>query len=192
MQTSPHDLEQALNEVSASSAGGSPFLLSYGLTFFITAVLSLFLPLPTSALIAMFQGAAALPLAFWLEGRLGTKRMSSGNPLRQLSGQMAVSQALGLPALIAVYSLNPGLIPLVLASLGGVHFLPYAWLHRSRVYIYLAVAVSLGAYLIQLLLPSNEFSVILFYVAIVYWAAVLPVFRSARRLTGEARGRKES
>ncbi len=79
---------------------------------------------------------------------------------------MAVSQALGLPALIATYSLDPDLVPLVLASLGGVHFLPYAWLQRTRVYIYLAVVVAIGAYVIQVLLPANEFTVIMLYVAL--------------------------
>ena len=45
----------------------------------------------------MFQGGVALPLAFWLERRMGTGRMQADNPFRALSGQMAMSQALGLP-----------------------------------------------------------------------------------------------
>jgi hypothetical protein len=176
------DLGHALDDVSASSAGGSPFLFAYGLTFCATAMLSFLLPIRTVAVIAMFQGAVALPLAFWLERRLGLKKMAADNPLRSLSGQMAVSQALGLPALIAIFSLDPGLVPLVLASLGGIHFLPYAWLQRSRVYIYLAVAVSVGAYGIQVILPAHEFTTILFYVALLYWAGAILVYRKAARL----------
>ena len=179
MSDFPRDIDYALDDVSASSAGGSPFLLSYGLTFCATAILSFFLPLQTVAVIAMVQGAVALPLAFWLERRLGLKKMASDNPLRSLSGQMAGSQSLGLPALIATYSLDPDLVPLVLASLGGVHFLPYAWLQRSHVYIYLAVAVSVGAYVIQVILPANEFTVILCYVALLYWVGAILVYRKA-------------
>jgi hypothetical protein len=108
--------------------------------------------------------------------------MAADNPLRSLSGQMAVSQALGLPALIAIFSLDPGLVPLVLASLGGIHFLPYAWLQRSRVYIYLAVAVSVGAYGIQVILPAHEFTSILFYVALLYWVGAILAYRKAARL----------
>jgi hypothetical protein len=78
--------------------------------------------------------------------------------------------------------LDPDLVPLVLASLGGVHFLPYAWLQRSRVYIYLAVAVSVGAYVIQVILPANEFTAILFYVALLYWAGATLLYRKAVRL----------
>jgi hypothetical protein len=182
MSDFPRDIAYALDDVSASSAGGSPFLLAYGLTFCATAILSFVLPIRTVAVLAMFQGAVALPLAFWLESLLGLKKMAPDNPLRSLSGQMAISQALGLPALIATYSLDPELVPLVLASLGGVHFLPYAWLQRSRVYIYLAVAVSVGAYVIQVILPANEFTVILFYVALLYWVGAILVYRKAARL----------
>jgi hypothetical protein len=82
---------------------------------------------------------------------------------------MAVSQALALPALIVSYSLNPRSIPVVLAALGGVLFLLYAWLHRTRLYIYLAVAVSIGSFLLQLVLQSAAFSSILFYVAAIYF-----------------------
>jgi len=180
-----NDLRQALNDVSASSAGGAPFLIAYGATFVITAVLSFFLPRPTAALIAMFQGGVALPVAFWLERRMGSRRLAADNPLRPLSAQMAMSQALGLPLLIVAYSLNPGAIPVMLASLGGVHFFPYAWLHRTQSYIYLAAAVSIGGFVLQLILGSNAFSFILLYVGVVYWAASPLLYRHAARLVQE-------
>jgi hypothetical protein len=177
-----NDLNRALHEVSASSMGGAPFLMAYGATFLITALLSFLVPRPTAALIAMFQGGIALPIAFWLERRLGAGRMAPDNPLRSLSVQLAMSQALGLPLLILVYSLNPGGLPLALASLGGVHFLPYAWLHRTNLYVYFAVAVSIGAFAIQLCLAAKAFSLVLLYVAVVYWLAVPLVYRHAKRL----------
>jgi hypothetical protein len=180
-----NDLKHAFDEVSASSAGGAPFLIAYGATFMITAILSFFLPRPTTALIAMFQGGIALPVAFWLERRMGSRRMSADNPLRSLSAQMAMSQALGLPVLILVYSLNPGGLPLALASLGGVHFLPYAWLHRTRIYVFFAVAVSVGSFIIQLILASGAFSIVLLYIAIIYWVTTPFVYRHAARLASQ-------
>jgi hypothetical protein len=134
----------------------------------------------------MFQGGLALPAAFWLERRLGSRRMSPGNPLKPLSGLMAVSQALGLPLLIVVYSLNPRAIPVALAALGGVHFLPYAWLHRTRLYTVLGIVLSLGAFAIQAALAANAFTYILFFVAAVYAAAAPLVYRHAARLVKEA------
>jgi predicted PurR-regulated permease PerM len=70
-----NDLRKALNDVSASSAGGAPFLITYGATFFITGILSFILPPSITALIAMFQGIVALPVAFWLERKMSSKRM---------------------------------------------------------------------------------------------------------------------
>jgi hypothetical protein len=180
MNTITHDLELARQDIGMSSAGGSPFLISYGLTFLTTAVVSLFLDVRIVALIAMFQGGVALPLALWLERRLGRKRMSSNNPLKPLSAQLAMSQALGLPALIAVYSLDPKLVPLALASLGGVHFVPYAWLHNTRTYIYLAVAISVGAFAIQVTLRTHDLEAILFWIAAVYLVAAGSILRRYR------------
>ena len=186
MQKRANDLEQALDEVSASSAGGAPFLIAYGLTFLITAIFSFFIPKPIAALVAMFQGGVALPIAFWLERKMGSRRMASDNPLRELSVQMAMSQALALPALILVYSLNPNGLPLALAALGGVHFLPYAWLQRTRIYVGFAVAVSLGAFVIQILLAANTFSFILLYMAVTYWATAPLVYRHAANVVRAA------
>jgi hypothetical protein len=113
---------------------------------------------------------------------MGKKRMTPDNPLRSLSVQMAMSQALGLPALILVYSLNPLGIPLALASLGGIHFLPYAWLHRTRIYIYFAIAVSMGAFAIQIWLAKNAFSYILLYMAVTYWITMPFVYTHAKKM----------
>jgi hypothetical protein len=177
-----NDLNQAFDEVSASSSGGAPFLIAYGTTFLITAILSFFLPRSTSALIAMFQGGVALPAAFWLERKMGSKRMAKNNPLRELSVQLAMSQALGLPLLILAYSLNPNSLPLALASLGGVHFLPYAWLHRTKIYSFFAFAVSIGAFAIVLGMGmSASFSYILLFVAVVYFVTTPLVYRNAKR-----------
>jgi hypothetical protein len=184
MTDTRNDLDQALNDVSASSAGGAPFLIAYGATFILTGILSFFIPVRTAALIAMFQGAVALPVAFWLERKMGSKRMQPDNPLKALSGLMAMSQALGLPALIIAYSLNPIIIPAMLAGLGGVHFVPYAWLHRTRVYIILGAALSIGAFILLSAAVLREWVVpiTLLYVGLVYWIAAPLVYRNAAEL----------
>lgn len=177
-------LEDAFAEVSASSAGGAPFLIAYSATFIVTGILSYILPAQTVALIAMFQGGLALPLAFWLERKLGRGRMSATNPLRSLSAQLAGSQALALPALIVVFTLNPRAIPIMMAALGGVHFLPYAWLHRNRLYLALAAMLSLGAFALQLFLGPAAFHIILLYTGLLYATAAPFMVRKAAQLSG--------
>ena len=105
--------------------------------------------------------------------------MAADNPLRALSVQLAISQALALPALIVAFDMNPRSIPVIIAGLGGVHFLPYAWLHRTKLYIALAIAIAFGAFGLQLLLGPAAFHTILFYVGMVYWLAAPFFYRHA-------------
>jgi hypothetical protein len=181
--TNPYnDLTYARDEVSASSAGGAPFLICYGITFLVTGILSFFLPRDVSALVAMFQGGVALPVAFWLERRMGTKRMSSENPLKDLSAQMAMSQGLAIPFLIVVYTINPAQIPVVMAGLGGVHFMPYAWLHRTRIYIILGSVIAIGSFMLVLGLQDQAYNFILLFVGASYLVASPLVYQHAKKV----------
>lgn len=182
----PGALDSARDEISASSSGGAPFLIAYGTTMLGCAALSLVLPRDVVALIAIFQGGVALPAAFWLERRLRVRPVSPDNPLTPLSIQLAMSQVVALPAVIVADSLDPDYVPVVLAAIGGGHFLPYTWLHRAQAYATLAVAVSLGGFAIQLALHTQAFPVILAYIGICYWIAAPTVFRLARRLAAAA------
>jgi hypothetical protein len=161
-------LRAALDEVSARSSGGAPFLFAFAGSLLICAVLGFVLPLETAALILMFQGNVALPVALFLERRMGTRRMAKDNPLRPLSVQLALSQVLALPAAFLAYSYHPALVPAALAAIVGCHFLPYAWLQRTRAYAVLAVAVSIGAYALTMVLKRGAFSWVVLYMAALY------------------------
>jgi hypothetical protein len=175
-----NDLDAARADVSASSAGGAPFLICFGVTLAACAVASFFVDRKTAALLVMFQGSIALPAAFLLERVMSRKTMAADNPLRALSIQMAMSQVVALPVVIAMYSLSPGGVPLAMASIGGGHFLPYAWLQRTRAYIVLGVAVAVGAYAIQMALGARAFPWILFYMTACYAVAAPVVYRRSR------------
>jgi hypothetical protein len=181
------DFKYARDEVSASSAGGAPFLISYGCTFVLTGILSYFLAREISALIVIFQGAVALPAAFWLERSMRESWMSADNPLRNLSTQLAISQALAIPFLIVVYNINPGQIPVVMAGLGGVHFLPYGWLHRTRIYVALAAIISIGSFTLVLGLQTKAYEIILIFVGLCYWIAAPLVYRHAKQMKSMAK-----
>jgi len=119
---------------------------------------------------------------------MGTKRMSVDNPLRTLSAQLAISRVLALPFLIVVYNIGPGQIPIVMAGLGGVHFMPYGWLHRTRIYVALAVVISIGAFALVIGLKTQANAYILLFVGVVYWVAAPLVYRHAKRIVAEAEG----
>ena len=176
------DLDVARDDIAASSAGGAPFLICFGVTIFLSAIASLFVAREPAALIVMFQGNAALPAAFWLERRLALRSMTPGNPLASLSIQLAMSQIVAFPIVIATYSFAVGAVPLAMASIAGAHFLPYAWVHRTRAYILLGVAVSGGAMALQILRGGRAFTWILVLMSACYWITAPIVYRKAVRL----------
>lgn len=180
------DLDRARDDISASSGGGAPFLVAFGVTLLASAIASWFLPRSTAALVLMFQGNLALPAAFWLERWMRARIMTPGNPLQSLSIQLAMSQIVAFPVVIVAHDMNPGAVPIAMASIAGGHFLPYAWLHRSRVYIALGVAVSAGALALQIALGAAAFSWIPAFMAGCYFVAAPLVYRDAKRLTAAA------
>ena len=127
-------MNEARTTASATAAQGAAWLIAFGITLSIAAVFSFLLPLAEVAvLVAVFQGGVALPLAFALERRLGTAPMAQDHPLRSLSVQIAMVQIVALPAVIMMYTQNPALVPAVFAAIGGAHFLPYVWLHQTKI-----------------------------------------------------------
>jgi hypothetical protein len=177
------DLHLARHEVSQSSAGGAPFLLAFGSTILICGIAAFFLTQEQAALALMFQGGIALPAAFLLERWMGWGSMAGDNPLRSLSVQLAMSQIVAFPVVIAMYDLRPAGVALAMASIAGGHFLPYAWLQRTNLYVWLGVVVSAGALVIQMALGGRGFPFILFHMTGCYWVGAWLVYRAARRLT---------
>ena len=178
-----NDLNRARTEVSQSSAGGAPFLLCFGATIFACALAGFYLPPKTAALLLMFQGGVALPAAFLLERRMGWGPMAKDNPLNALSVQLAMSQIVAFPIVIAVYDWQPAGVALAMASIAGGHFLPYAWLQRTNVYTVLAVAVPAGAIVLQIAMGGAALPIILLWMSLCYWVAAPLVYRAARRIT---------
>jgi len=176
------DINHARAEVSASSSGGAPFLFAFALTLGLTGIAGFWLDVRLTALITLFQGNAALPLAFWLERRMSSVRMSDANPLKPLSVQLAMSQIFALPAVIIVFQFAPFAVPAAMASVGAAHFLPYAWLQRTNLYIGLSVMAALGPVVLALALGSEAAPWTLLFLSGVYCVTAVLIRRRARAL----------
>lgn len=179
-------VNEARRSASASAAAGAPWLVAYGLTLSVVAVLSFVLDTRTAALATLFQGGVALPLAFALERRLGRGAMAADHPLRSLSVQLAMVQIVALPAVIMLYPDHPELVPAALAAVGGAHFLPYVWLHETRIYLVLAIAVSLVSWVLSGVFGADAHRAVLVWWAACYVVAAVALLRLARRRTGVA------
>ncbi len=143
------DISTALRDVTASSHRGLAFLLAFGICWILCGVAACWLTPRRAALVVLCQGTIGLPLAFLLQRWLGFPPADPSNPLTPLAIYLATSQLVALPAVFFVYRHMPAHVPAVFASILGAHFLPYVWLQQSRVYFGLAIAVSVGPWIVS-------------------------------------------
>lgn len=138
-------------DVRRTSLGGFPMLLTASIAWLICASLTYLLPVRTAALVFFFQGIVLMPIGLWLLPKwLGLPALPRNHALAPLLIQCAAVQSLMLPAVIAVYSVRPQLVPMAFAAVVGGHFLPYWWIQRSKAYLWGAVIVALGPWLLTL------------------------------------------
>lgn len=181
MSATHNDLHRARVEVTASSAAGAPFLGAFALTIFLSGLCALWLPVKTAALVLMFQGNVALPVAFLAEKRLAWGTMAKDNPLRSLSAQLAMSQLAAMPVVLIVWSIAPQATGAALGSIAGAHLVPYAWLHRTAIYVWSALVVSIGTFAMVVALEQDALPWSLFLMAGAYAATAILLYRHARR-----------
>lgn len=153
------------DEVSVRSRGGFPFLLAFGSTWLVSASLALVLPVEEAALVFLFQGGVGVPLAFALEKVFGTG-VPRDNPLTPLLVQVAMSQVPASLAAALIYLADPFYVPAGLAAIVGGHFLPYAWVHASKLYLLMGVCVAVVPFALVLALGENSFYLVGFAVGL--------------------------
>ena len=158
------DIQLALNDLAASSRRGAAFLIAFGTTWLACGLLAYLLPPADLALVVMFQGALAVPMAFGVQKLLGFPEGAPENPLTSLSIYLGMTQAVAIPAAVLTYARTPTFVPAVFAAIVGAHFLPYAWLQQTRVYVVLSVDVSVGSWVIMALLGEDGYRIVPWFV----------------------------
>lgn len=139
-------LESSLHQLAAQNRSGVAFLGAYGVTWLVCALLWRRAGEGRAALATLFQGVVALPVALLISALIGgmADRPVSGL-VTQLSILVACSQLLVLPLLVVLFTRRKyTAIPVLFALGGALHFLPYAWLYRTPVYLAMSVAIALG------------------------------------------------
>ena len=147
------DLTESLHDLAILNVYGISFLVAYGLTWIATGLLWTRLGSRSAAFCTLFQGMIALPIALGMSfaiGAFGQERPVDAS-ITELSVYIAMSQLLGLPALIflivrEMYSLTP----YVFAVICSMHFMLYTWLYQTPVYVVMAVAISVGTTVVML------------------------------------------
>jgi formate/nitrite transporter FocA (FNT family) len=102
-------------------------------------------PIPRAVFYSFFLTGPVFPVGVALTKLAGGNLFSKSAGLTSLGLLLAALQMFFWPIIGLVFVLSPAWTPWAMAILFGSHFLPYAWLHRSRAYAFLSgsVAVSL-------------------------------------------------
>ncbi|PWD51192.1 hypothetical protein C8046_11575 [Serinibacter arcticus] len=140
------DLGSALAELADANYSGAPFLGAYGVTWLVCALLWHTRTPRVAAFATLFQGTVALPVALGISAALGMFDERPGGPLlAQLGVLVSMSQLLVLPLLIVLVTQRRyTAVPLVFAITAAIHFVPYAWLYQSVLYLVMPVVVAVG------------------------------------------------
>lgn len=140
------DVEAVLIELAEINHRGAAFLLAYGTTWLVCAVLWRVVAPRYAALVTLFQGMVALPVALGASAWLGMfDARPGGAVITQLGILISMSQLLVLPLLIVLAARGRHtVVPLLFSLAGAIHFVPYAWLYQSLLYILMPVVLAVG------------------------------------------------
>lgn len=153
------ELVDALSRLAEQNVSGVAFLAAYGLTWLACGVIWARATARVAAYATLFQGLVAFPLALGLSALIGAIGEDRPVPaeITQLSVLIGTSQLLGLPLLIyLVVKRDYALVPLVFATITAIHFVLYAWLYQTPIYIVMAALIALGTTTVMLTVSADK------------------------------------
>jgi len=178
-------LLQLQGEIITSAKRGYPILVSASFFFVLIAILAQVLSERTLGLVCIFGMMVIFPVGVLLGRVFGARVLTTDNPLGNLGGLVAGTQAFFIPVFIVVYQFVPQYLPLTVGLLGGAHFLPYAWIYKSRAYVFVTLGICLSALGFGIVLTSLAYTIVPLSMALVFALAVLWILRENRKGSGE-------
>jgi hypothetical protein len=180
------DLERARTEYISGSLGGFPALLVHGLGWLALSAAFVWAAqaghdVRGPALGLILMGAVTLPASFALQAALNLPATSVANPVNLLGPAASLALPAMLPALIIVLMLEPAYVAAVYAVLTGAHYLPFAWIQRTRWYVTLALGCIAAGGLTALILRADSSAAACLLVGIFHLIVAFAVRARARR-----------
>lgn len=174
-------LVQLQDQIIKSAKRGYPILISAAGFFALIASLGQILPQRTLGLAWIFGLMIIFPIGVALGRVLNAQVITTDNPLGNLGGLVAGTQAFFIPVFIVIYQFVPQYLPLAVGLLGGAHFLPYAWIYRSRAYVFVTLGICLSALVLGIAFTSVAYTVVPLGMAAIFAIAVLWIVSENRR-----------
>lgn len=174
-------LAQLQAEIIESAKRGYPILISAAAFFALIGALGSVIPMHTLGLAWIFGMMVIFPLGVGLGSLLHARVITTDNPLGNLGGLVAGTQAFFIPVFIVIYQFVPQYLPLAVGLLGGAHFLPYAWIYRTSAYVFVTLGTCLFALVVGTAFVSVAYTLVPLGMAAVFAISVLWILGENRR-----------
>jgi hypothetical protein len=173
-------LDELKDDLIRGARNGYPVFIAGALYWLVMGTLGFFLEGRTLALCYLLGVGSIFPLGLLL-GKLLKADLMSKNPLGALSGIVGGIQAFFLPLWIVIYVERHELIPFSIGLLAGSHFLPYIWIYRSRVYLFLTLAMAAASFFLGYVFDRLAFAALPFVMTAIYLVTAGGLAAESRR-----------
>ena len=130
-------------------------------------------PTPQAVLLSFFFTGVVFPMGFMFTRLAGGDLFAKSPRLTSLGMLLAALQFFYWPIIILVWQLSPAWTPWTMAILFGSHFLPYAWLYRSRAYAFLTISVAVSLSALAIITQEPNPTVVPLIAAMCYAVAIV-------------------
>lgn len=145
------DLEELRTDCAIKQKMGLHFILASVIIWALVLCIQVtHLPALTKNLFVFCCTALLLPVSYLIAKVIRADFENKDNPLTKLGVLLSANQILYLLIAMWIYPTIPEKMLMVIAIIFGAHLLPYSWLYRSKVYMVMAVLISIGALVIGL------------------------------------------
>ena len=180
------DLDGLRVDMSIQSKNGMDFILSASVIWvFIGFVWTLDFSAYNKSVLTFMIGAPMMPLAFLFSKVLKTNWKNKENPLQPFGIWLNVAQILYFPFLVFILMKMPDYFVMGYAIITGAHFLPYAWFYKTKVYIFSAIVLAVGALIAGLYLPVENMFIIPFATSAVLFIVVFFLYFDYKKKTAQ-------
>lgn len=143
-------------------------------------------PLGQAVFFSFFLTGIVFPIGVGITRLAGGDLFAKSQRLTSLGMLLAALQLFYWPIIFLVAHLNGAWTPWAMAVLFGSHFLPYAWLYRSRAFAFLTISVTVSLSALALITGDPMPTMVPLITAACYAIAVVWMWRENRASNASA------
>lgn len=153
---------------------GLPVIIVGVFFWLIVGLLSFFeMHIKLHGLLVFIGISIIFPLGMLLAKMMKIDMVAKDNSLSPLAGMLGAMQLFFTPILMIIFVKEPESLPFYVAILTGAHFFPFAWLYKSKAYIFQTVAIIAIATIFGFVLTEYLFTIFPFLLSVVYLVTCL-------------------